>query len=254
MTFTQNILISADTVITREHNGAILWVDIKLPESQEGWRLKFDAAANLTDGGPFLCRVKKYHVGGTQPVIMSNVGEKVDRIHDRIFLRQTQEYCDVSAFVHPVDGPSLFTFGASINSGATGHRTINVPAYNINPQDFDVLHKCVPSSIPANLGGPQAINIVLPSIVDLVGTNPPPGSGISYNTKDILIMKCDGSPYQISIACRGPDQAQRQIHTVDGSSSIVAVLTQPMECVWLRGGGDGWWGGKTLGIARAPGW
>ena len=246
--FAQNILITADTVVTAAHNNSILWVENTTPDGAVGFRLKFDAAANLLAGGPFLCRVKKWHTGGSQPVIESNVGEKVDRVHDRIFLRQTQEYCDVSAFVHPTAGGGIFTFGASINSGKTGHRTINFPFYGMNPQDFDVLHKCVPSAF----GG--AINIVLPSIADVVGTNPPPVGGISYNSKDFLIMKCDASPWPVSVACNGPDQAERQIHTTDGSSSIVVNLTQPMECLWLRGGGDGWWGGRTFGIPRAPGW
>jgi hypothetical protein len=234
MTFTQNILIAADTVITRAHNNAILWVDLKLPEGVDGWRLKFAAAADLVDGGPFLCRVKKYHVGGTQPIIESNVGEKVDRVHDRIYLRQTQEYCDVSAFVHPVDGPSLFTFGAAINLPNIGHRTVTQQFYQMNPQDFDVLHRCVPPG--------QAQNVVVPRIRDFVGVNPGTTSP-AYNSKVFLAMKCDTSTHGIWLG----SPPGEPFHTAQGAVHNI-VLSQPGEMAVMRGMGDGWWCSKMSGF------
>lgn len=232
--FTQTIVISADTVITRAHNNAILLVDIKLPEHPVGWRLKFDSAANLTNGGPFLCRVKKWHVGGSQPVIESNVGEKVDRVHDRIFLRQTQEYCDVSAFVHPTDGPSLMTFGAAINLPPIGHRTVSAQFYEINPQDFDVLHRCVPPG--------QAQNVIVPFTKDFTGLNPGTTLG-AYNSKEFRVMKCDNSPHAIWLGARPGEP----FHTAAGTSYNI-VLTQPGEQAVLRGMSDGWWCSRMFGF------
>jgi hypothetical protein len=240
------MFIGQTTIIGPEANEQVLWVE------GTGISLRFRSAMELTQNNtaPFKCYVKNLAYSGAQPLIISHVGEPLDVVYlEGRRLKQGQDSAIIGAFVHPTNPvfTGIYTLGGSYNQGAfTGHRTITTLGYEINDQDHGVLHKC--SNLAA--GGP--ISITLPPLRLVTGLNPGTTQN-SYLSKTYGILKVDNSPHRVSISVPFEDQLYKQIHTNDGSSSIVINLEQQGEVAFLQGMGDGWWPMHMWGFMRAPG-